>query len=150
MRQEARGVGEVCGVSQPVLERTIGSEDVVVGIAAVVADPVVVDGIVVARDDPLDIVVQGLDLDVAAARALVADAGGLLLVPDARLVEEVLGDQRADGARNGSRRGCFTWVHNPANFRETLLGLLIEQTGWKFCEFVDDETRVPDNVGWAR
>ncbi len=41
-------------------------------------------------------------------------------------------------------------LHNPANFRETLLGLLIEQTGWKFCEFVDDETRVPDNAQFAR
>ena len=41
-------------------------------------------------------------------------------------------------------------LHNPANFRETLLGLLVEQTGWKFCEFVDDETRVPHNAQFAQ
>ncbi|MDP7008774.1 MAG: GGDEF domain-containing protein [Phycisphaerales bacterium] len=37
-------------------------------------------------------------------------------------------------------------LHNPSQFRNTLLGLLKEQTQWKFCEFVDDETRVPHNA----
>ena len=29
-------------------------------------------------------------------------------------------------------------LHNPTRFRATLLGLLKEQTGWKYCEFIDD------------
>ncbi len=41
-------------------------------------------------------------------------------------------------------------LHNPSNFRTTLLALLKEQTGWKFCEFVDDETRVPHNAEFAQ
>jgi diguanylate cyclase (GGDEF)-like protein len=41
-------------------------------------------------------------------------------------------------------------LHNPSNFRSTILNLLKEQTGWKYCEFVDDETRVPQNAQFAQ
>jgi len=41
-------------------------------------------------------------------------------------------------------------LHNPSKFRSTLLDLLKEQTGWKYCEFVDDETRVPHNAQFAQ
>ena len=41
-------------------------------------------------------------------------------------------------------------LHNQASFKSTLLGLLKEQTGWKFCEFVDDETRVPHNAQFSQ
>ena len=40
-------------------------------------------------------------------------------------------------------------LHNPVNFRATLLNLLKQQTGWKYCEFVDDETKVPQNAQFA-
>lgn len=40
-------------------------------------------------------------------------------------------------------------LHNPTRFRATLLGLLKEQTGWKYCEFIDDETKIPDNAQFA-
>jgi diguanylate cyclase (GGDEF)-like protein len=41
-------------------------------------------------------------------------------------------------------------LHDPSNFRTTLLTLLKEQTEWKYCEFVDDETRVPHNAEFAQ
>ena len=75
--------------------------------------------------------------------------------PDEFDLDEALGftddtQTKSDGNNLGDIDLVRMLLHNPANFRETLLGLLIEQTGWKFCEFVDDETRVPHNAQFAR
>lgn len=75
--------------------------------------------------------------------------------PDEFDLDEALGftddtQTTPDGNNLGDIDLVRMLLHNPANFRETLLGLLIEQTGWKFCEFVDDETRVPDNAQFAQ
>src|SRR5437667_37533 len=65
---------------------------------AVVADEVPVDVEVGPRADANHHVVAGVDVDVAALGAARTDAGGLVEIPGARLVEEVLGEQRPDRA----------------------------------------------------
>ena len=64
----------------------------------VVAQPVVVDGRVQARQEPVDDVVLGLDRDVAADVAARAHGLGLLEVPDAAAEAEVAHGQGADRA----------------------------------------------------
>lgn len=37
-----------------------------------------------------------------------------------------------------------TLMHQPTQFRETLLNVLQEQTGWTYCEFINDESCAPE------
>ncbi|MBC8522376.1 GGDEF domain-containing protein [PVC group bacterium] len=66
-------------------------------------------------------------------------------------LDEVLGfTDQAKTLQEGQSLGDVDLVrmllHNPTKFRTTLLDLLKEQTGWKFCQLVDDESKVPHNA----
>ncbi len=63
-----------------------------------IADEVAIDLEIGPGPEPDDGVVAGIDHDVAALGAAGADAGGLVEIPGAGLVEKVLGDQRSDRA----------------------------------------------------
>ncbi len=39
-----------------------------------------------------------------------------------------------------------TLMHQPTDFRNTLLRVLQEQTGWTYCEIIDDESCAPDTA----
>ena len=82
---------------------------------AVVADEVAVHLEVGPGPDPDHDLVPGVDADVAALGAAGADAGGLVEVPGARLVQEVLREQR-------SHRAEIHHVAGPGVVEPLLLG----------------------------
>src|SRR5438270_649058 len=65
--------------------------------ASLVAEPALVDVLVVPRQDPLDLPLARRRVDVATDRAHPADAGDVLDLPGACLEAVLRGRERADG-----------------------------------------------------
>lgn len=95
-----------------------------------------------------------VDLDVSVERleSAIANASSLPSTNDA--LEEVDLDallgiaNEASFTKPDSQLGDIdlvrTLMHQPTQFRETLLNVLQEQTGWTYCEFINDESCAPE------
>jgi hypothetical protein len=96
--------GRAVAVAARIARRPAASTDprlvveVVPAVAALVADPPLVDVRILAGLEPVDGVLVVLGVDRAAGRAAAADVGLALQEPDPLLVEEVLVAERAHGA----------------------------------------------------
>ncbi len=90
---------QLAAVAQQRARQALLDVDRLVGEAALVAEPAVVDVVVVARQDAQDALVADGELDVALRRAERADRAGVLDVPRPRAEAVGLRRQRADRAQ---------------------------------------------------